>query len=156
MARPIPLELPARDPRAEIQARLQAAPAAHAEALLAAYEVLQGLNDRGVFELLRGALGSSDKLVEIAVDAAKSPDSIRGIRNLLLLINMLGEIDPEKLKIFTQAIPPAVEAAGRQPQRVGLGKLIAGFWNKDSRRGLAAINTALEMLGKRLSSEPGK
>src|SRR5437868_12777067 len=62
MAQPIPLELPARDPRAELQARLQNAPLDHAQALMAAYEVLQGLHDRGVFEMLRGALGSTNNV----------------------------------------------------------------------------------------------
>ena len=76
MAQPIPLELPTRDPRAELQFRLQTAPVEHAEALLAAYEVLQGLHDRGVLELLRGTLGSGDKLLEIVVEAAKTPESI--------------------------------------------------------------------------------
>ena len=73
MAKPIPLEFPAREPREELQARLQNAPQEHAQALLAAYEVLQGLHDRGVFELMRGALASSDKLIEIVVDGAKTP-----------------------------------------------------------------------------------
>src|SRR5258705_3422351 len=108
MAQPIPLNLPARDPRAELQARLQNAPQEHAEALLAAYEVLQGLHDRGVLDLLRGALESGDNVLDIAVRAAESPASVRGIRNLILLINMLGEIDPEVLKLFTAAAPPAL------------------------------------------------
>jgi hypothetical protein len=89
MARPITLELPTRDPRAELQSRLQSAPAEHAEALLAALEVLQGLHDRGVLDLMRGALGSSDEVLEIAVDVAKSPESIRSIRNMLLAVNLL-------------------------------------------------------------------
>src|SRR6266478_1148695 len=71
MAKPIPLEFPARDPRTELQARLQNAPLEHAQALLAAYEVLQGLHDRGVFEPIRGTLGSSDKVIEILVEASK-------------------------------------------------------------------------------------
>ena len=33
------------------------------------------LHDHGVFELLRGALGASDKLIETAVDAAKSDEA---------------------------------------------------------------------------------
>src|SRR5271155_5553269 len=77
MANPIPLELPRPDPRLALQARLENAPAAHAEALLAAYEVLQGLHDRGVLDLMRGALGSGDKVLEIGVTAAQSPASIR-------------------------------------------------------------------------------
>src|SRR5580698_7148419 len=100
MAQPIPLELPARDPRAELQARLQNAPQEHAEALLSAYEVLQGLHDRGVFELLRGALGSSDKVIEIVVNAARTPEAIRGIRNIITLTNILGSIEPELVEGF--------------------------------------------------------
>jgi len=65
MAQAIPLNVPARDPRAELQVRLENAPLQHAAALLSAYEVLQGLHDRGVFELLRGAFGSSDKVLSI-------------------------------------------------------------------------------------------
>jgi uncharacterized protein YjgD (DUF1641 family) len=105
MAQPIPLNLPARDPRAELQARLQNAPLDHAEALLAAYEVLQGLHDRGVFEVLRGALGSSDKVIEIIVEAAKTPESIRVIRNVMILAKILGTIEPELVEGFARSLP---------------------------------------------------
>src|SRR5882724_13704168 len=108
MAQTIPLELPARDPRAELQARLQHAPVDHAEALLAAYEVLQGLHDRGVFELLRGALGSSDKVIEIVVDATKTPEAIRGIRNVIVLTQTLGTIEPELVEGIARSLPEAL------------------------------------------------
>ena len=152
MAQPIPLDLSTRDPRIELQSRLRDAPGEHAEALLAAYEVLQGLHDRGVLDLLRGALGSGDKVLDIAVRAAESPASIRGIRNLLLLINMLGEIEPEVLKRFTQAGPRALTKIVRKPERPGLWELIKDFlWNQDFRHGLAAVNMMLEALGRSLS-----
>ncbi|HEX3988603.1 MAG TPA: DUF1641 domain-containing protein, partial [Verrucomicrobiae bacterium] len=69
MSQAIPLELPPRDPRAELQNRLQNAPLEHAEALLSAYEVLQELHDRGVLDQMLGALGSRDKVVEIIVES---------------------------------------------------------------------------------------
>ena len=50
MAQPIPLEIPPRNPRAELRSRLEQAPEEHAEAVLAAYEVLQQLHERGVKE----------------------------------------------------------------------------------------------------------
>ena len=92
MARPIPLELPPRDPREELRKRLDQAPLEHAEALLDSYELLGKLHEHGVFELLRGALGASDKLIETAVDAAKSDDAIRAIRNAIILGKILGAI----------------------------------------------------------------
>src|SRR5271165_6693630 len=101
MAPPIP-KAPLRDPKAELEQRLRAAPGEHAEALLAAYEVLQGLHDQGVFDLIRGALGSRDRVLEMAVDVARRPESIRGIRNLLVLVNTLGAIEPEALTRLTQ------------------------------------------------------
>jgi len=152
MSRPISLALPARDPRVELQSRLQDAPLEHAEAILAAYEVLQGLHDRGVFDLLRGALGSSDKVLEIAVDAAQSPASIRSIRNLLLLVNMFGAIDPEQLGILTRAVPQALKATAQQPKPPGLWKLMNSFlWNQSIRRGLSTFNTLLEAFGRATS-----
>jgi uncharacterized protein YjgD (DUF1641 family) len=147
------LTLPIRDPRAELHARLENAPAEHAEAILAAYEVLQGLYDRGVLDLARGALGSCDKVLEIAVDAAQSPPSICSIRNLLLITNMLGAIDPEKLGIVTRAVPQALQTLAVQAEPPGLWKLMFKcLWNRDMRRGLSALNAVLEAFGRNLGT----
>jgi uncharacterized protein YjgD (DUF1641 family) len=154
MAQPIPLELPPVDARVVLQERLQNAPAAHADALLAAYEVLQGLHDRGVLDLMRGALGSGDQVLEIVVAAAQSPASIRGIRNLLLMINTLGAIEPELLKTVMQIIPETLQTMIRNPEPPGLWRLIKDFlWNQEFRRGMAALNTLLEVLGRNLPGD---
>lgn len=153
MAQPIALDMPVRDPRIELQRRLEDAPAEHAEALLAGYEVLQGLQDSGALDLMRGALGSRDKVLGVAVQAADTPPSIRAIRNLVLLSNMLGEIDPEVLRVLTQTGPVALKLMICKPERPGLWRLIKDFlWNKDFRHGLAAVNTMLEVFGRSLSA----
>jgi uncharacterized protein YjgD (DUF1641 family) len=154
MANPIPAQPPHPDARVALQARLENAPAAHAEALLAAYEVLQGLHDRGVLDLMRGALGSGDKVLEIAVDAVQSPASIRGIRNLLLLINTLGAIEPELLKTVVGIIPQTLQTMIHHPEPPGLWRLIQDFlWNQEFRRGMATLNTFFEVLGRNLPGE---
>jgi uncharacterized protein YjgD (DUF1641 family) len=152
MASPIPLDLPHADPRVELQTRLQKAPVEHAEAMLAAYEVLQALHDRGVLDLARGALGSGDKVLDIAVAAAQSPASIRGIRNLMLLVNTLGAIEPELLKTFLQIVPQTLQMMVRHPEPPGLWRLIQDFlWNQDFRQGMATLNTFFEVLGQSLA-----
>jgi len=150
MARPILLELPARDPRAELQVRLEQAPVEHAKALLAAYEVLQGLHDRGVFDLLRGAIGSSDKVIEILVDEAKSPEAIRALRNFLILTKMFGTIDTDRLRAMTEAVSETMLKPQESPPP-GIWGLFKKLWNKDFRRGLAAGQSLLEKFGKILS-----
>ena len=152
MARPITLEPPLSDPRAELIARLDQAPTKHAEAILAAYNLLESLHDRGVFDLLHGALESENKLLQILVDAANSPESIRGLRNLVQLVNMLGEIDPESLRVWTRVVPDALKSMTEPTGNMGLWKLLRQFRNPDVRRGIAAINKLLETLGRDLTT----
>jgi uncharacterized protein YjgD (DUF1641 family) len=153
MAQPIQLHVPPRDPRAKLVARLQSAPVDHADALLAAYELLQGLHDRGVLDLARGALGSGDELAELAVDVARAPESIRALRNLLLLVNALAAIDPALLADVPRAVPSALaQASAEEARPPGLFKLLSTFLDKDFRRGLAAANDLFVALGRNLSA----
>jgi len=155
MARPIPLELPKRDPREELHSRVEKAPAEHAEAILAGFEVLQGLHDRGVLELLRGVLDGGNKILEIVVEATKTPEAIRGIRNLVIMTKIFGSIDPELLKKLAEAIPDVLvgEAKAQETEPPGFWEVLHILRSKNLRRGLAVVNNLLEALGRNFSSE---
>ena len=156
MARPIPLELPPRDPREELRKRLDQAPIEHAEALLDSYELLGKLHEHGVFELLRGALGASDKLIETAVDTAKSDEAIRALRNAIILGRVLGSINPDVLQCIATA---ASETLGCYDKPVieppGLFSLLSQFRHKELRRSMALINRFLEKLGNQIKLRGG-
>ncbi len=148
MARPIPLELPPRDPREELRDRLQQAPVAHAEALLDSYELLQQLHDHGAFELLRGGLSASGKLIETAVDAAKSDESIRAIRNVILLGKMLGAINPEVLQSIAVALGETLGGVQKPVVKPpGLFSLLTRLRTKEVRQSIALLTLFLEKLG---------
>ena len=155
MARPIPLELPKRDPREELRSRLEQAPVEHAEAVLAGFEVLQGLHDCGVLELLRGMLDGGNKVLEIVVEATKTPEAIRGIRNLLIMTKVIGAIDPEILKRFAESVPDTLAAAAKAQEKEppGLWEVLSIVRSRNMRRGVAVMNGALEALGKKFSTE---
>jgi uncharacterized protein YjgD (DUF1641 family) len=155
MARPIALELPKRDPREELRSRLEQAPAEHAEALLAGFEVLQGLHDCGVLELLRGMLDGGNKVLEIVVEATKTPETIRGIRNLLIMTKVIGAIDPEILKKFAESVPDTLAAAAKAQEKEppSFWEVLSIVRSKNMRRGVAVMNGALEALGKNFSTE---
>jgi uncharacterized protein YjgD (DUF1641 family) len=153
MAQPIPLEIPPRNPRAELRSRLEQAPDEHAEAVLAAYEVLQELHNRGVLEIMRGALAASDELLEKVVDNVRTPEAIRAIRNLLFWRQILGSIEPEWFKGVFQAIPEGIaRATAERDQPVGLFSLLRRITHKDSLRGLAAAVDFLQAFGRHLHS----
>jgi uncharacterized protein YjgD (DUF1641 family) len=153
MAQPIPLEIPPRNPRAELRSRLEQAPEQHAEAVLAAYEVLQELHNRGVLEIMRGALAASDEILEKVVDGAKTPEAIRAIRNLLFWRQILGSIEPEWFRGIFQAIPEGLaQATADRDQPVSFFRLLRRLSNKDSLRGLAAAIDFLQAFGRHLHS----
>ena len=153
MAQPIPLEVPPRNPRAELRSRLEQAPEQHAEAVLAAYEVLQELHDRGVLDITRSALAASDELLEKVVDGTKTPESIRAIRNLLFWRQILGSIEPDWFKGIFQAIPEGIaQATAERDQPVSVFGVLRRLANKDSLRGLAAAIDFLQAFGRHLHS----
>jgi uncharacterized protein YjgD (DUF1641 family) len=156
MARPMRLELPPRDPREELRKRLEEAPVKHAEALLDSYELLGKLHEHGLFELLRGALGASEKLIETAVDAARSDEAIRAIRNAIILGKVLGAINPDVLQSVAAAVG---ETLGCYEKPIieppGLFSLIAQFSHKELRRSIALLNKFLESLGKEIKLRGG-
>jgi uncharacterized protein YjgD (DUF1641 family) len=156
VAQAIPLEIPPRNPRAELRSRLEQAPQEHAEAILAAFEVLQELHNRGVLEIMRGALAASDDILEKVVDNVKTPEAIRAIRNLLFWRQILGSIEPEWFKGVFQAIPEGIaRATAEREQPVSLFSLLRRITSKDSLRGLAAAIDFLQSFGRHLHSLEG-
>jgi uncharacterized protein YjgD (DUF1641 family) len=151
MARPIPLELPKLDPEVSLRERLERAPVEHAEALLDTYELLQHLRDAHVFEVLHGVLSKGDKIVELAVDAVKEPDAIRGLRNLIILSKVLGSIDPGLLHGVAAAVRETVETTQQNDaEPPGFFALLQQLRHKETRRALGLMTGFLSSLGRHL------
>lgn len=155
MAQPIPLELPPRDPRKELLDRLENAPQEHAEALLDSYELLEQLHQTGILQLLRGTLSAGDEILERTVGAARSPQGIRALRNLLIIGQMLSSINPDLLECVAVAAGQTL-GSERKPviEPPGLFALLSEFRQPELRRSVALINRFLLTLGNQLKSVP--
>jgi uncharacterized protein YjgD (DUF1641 family) len=149
MAQPILLELPRRDSREALYDRLKAAPQEHCEALLNVYDILQELQDRGVLEIAKGALGSSEKVLKILVDVANKPEMIRGIRNLMILAKMAGALEPEVLEGLEQGVQEGL-AEAKKSKPIGLWQLMTKLIGEQSRRVLVLTAFVVQSVGKSL------
>jgi uncharacterized protein YjgD (DUF1641 family) len=155
MAAPITLESTDQNGQDGVQRCLDEAPVNHADALLAAYDLLQRLHDRGILDTLSGALTSSDFILETIVETANTPEAIRAIRNLILLSKLLGSIEPELLSRMAGAIPEGLaKTPGKPGETPSLLSLLQKLNNPDCRRGIAFAAGLLESVGKRLTAEP--
>lgn len=148
MAQPISAHLPHQN-GAGIDRHLRDAPREHADAILSALELLQLLHDRGVLDLLRGMLGAGDQLVDTVTAAFDNPESLRAIRNFVLLTKFFGSISPDVLNSVVQTV---VEGAEREKahRAPGLWQLLRRLRSEDSRHAIAVTLDLLESAGKRL------
>ena len=152
MAKPIALDVTPRDPRAELRRRLDEAPEEHAEAILELYRLLDELHESGILRLLRGAVASSDTILEAAVGAANSADGIRAMRNGIILLKLLGSIDPNLVQAYASAATETLHSQHAVADPPGLFTLLSEFRQPELRRSIMLVNRFLEMLGPRLKS----
>lgn len=151
MAQPIPLEIPPRDPRQELIARIESAPADYAAALLESCELLESLRQSGLLTLAKAALDARSTLVETAAAAANTAAAIRATRNLLLLGQMLASVDPVVLSGVAVAVADTFgNAASTPPDPPSLRSLIVNFLSHDSRRALGLLSRFMRSLGHQL------
>lgn len=147
MAQPIPLTLVPKG--ADPAVRLAEALDKHTDALVSALELLQLLHDRGVLNLLRGLVGAGDQIVGMLTAAAGAPESLRGMRNFILLTKFFASIPPEVLESLVRTASEGAERekANRAP---GLLQLLRRAGSEDSRHAMAVTLDLLESVGKAL------
>src|ERR1039458_1257643 len=144
MAQPIPLTLTPKGADAD---RLADALDKHTDAIVSALELLQLLHDRGVLDLLRGLVGAGDQLAGILTAAAGAPESLRGMRNFILLTKFFASIPPDVLDslVRTAAEGATREKAHRAP---GVLQLLRRAGSENSRHAIAVTLHLLENIGK--------
>jgi uncharacterized protein YjgD (DUF1641 family) len=151
MAQPIPFHAPPVDPRHALRLKIEQAPDKHAEAILAAYDLLQALYDRGVLDTAASALKAADTMLTTIVEDANTPEAIRALRNLVFWQKTLGSIEPKWFKGLFQAVPDALATAtAERDQPVRVWRLLRRAMSRESLRGLAAGIDFLESFGRHL------
>ena len=130
MANPIAFKPAEYDPKQGLMRKLEAAPAAHAEALLVAYDLLQTAHDQGILDTLHGMVHAKDEIFGHLAEGARVQESVDALRNLVSVGKILGAIEPETMSCIAAAMSTASKTtAGRAAQHVGLvqeGKLARG------------------------------
>ena len=148
MAQPIPLTVTPRNEPDSLE-RLDDALRNHTAAILSALQLLQLLHDRGVLDLLRGLVGAGDQLAGMATAAIDSPDSVRAIRNFILLTKFFASIPPD---VLSSLVKTAMQGAEREKSQEapGLLQLLRRMNSENRRHAIAVSLDLLESVGKGL------
>ena len=133
-----------KDSREDLARRLQEAPSEHAEALLAGYDLLQRLHEKGIIDLVNGLLSAGDTVVERVVDVISSREVVTALRMALIFVNLLSSINPDELHTV-------ISNAGKEtPSLLAIGKQAT---SQDARRGMAAAVGLLAVFGAALGKQ---
>lgn len=133
------------DERKELMQRVQEAPREHAEALLAAWDLLEASHEKGILDMAQGLIGARDMIAGKLSEAAKSPDGVNAVRNLIALGRILAAVDPDMLYRVSKALDRHAPKMRQNPP--SLLSLIRQFRAEDTRRGLAYGLELLAVVG---------
>ena len=127
-----------KDSREDLLRRVEAAPHQHAEAVLAAYEVLEKLHEADVLSLMNGLLGAKNMVVDRAATVASSTEMINLLRLSLVAGGLLKNLNPSDLEGILQ------ESKKEPPS---MFQILKRMTSKDARRALGAMGGVLNMIG---------
>jgi uncharacterized protein YjgD (DUF1641 family) len=140
----------------ELLRRLDAAPLEHAEAMLKLYDLLEVANERHVLDIAKGALASTDGIVTRVAHELNKQSSINAIRNGMMMVEMLGSLDPEVLHHVVKALPAALAsgtASATSSKPPSLWKSLRGFLSAEGRRTLGFASALTVALGAALGKK---
>ena len=136
-------EFTPRNSRDDLIRRVEQAPVEHAEAMLATYDLLRRLYEKGIIDLLRGLLSAGGTVVERLTDVVSSKEAVSALRMVLVLGNVLTSMDPDELH-------SVISSTGKDapPSLISIGKQAV---SEDARRGMAVAVGLLSVLGAALN-----
>jgi len=132
------------DRREDLIRRVEQAPVEHAEAVLAAYDLLQRLHEKGLLDLVNGLLSAGDTVVNHVVDVVSSKEMVTALRIVLIFSNLLSSIDADALRAVIAV------ADKETPSLLALGRQAI---SKDARRGMATAVGLLNVFGAALNKQ---
>ena len=154
MANPIAFVPKLTDPQFQLQRQVSDAPRRHADALLAAYDLLDEAHRQGVLDALQGAMGARDTIAGAVANYTAQPEGVNAMRNLLALGKLFSTMNPEPLSRLSKAAYAALEEHQVESKPPTLWQLFKRLGHPDTRRGLSLMIGILTAFGR--ESWPGR
>ena len=130
------------DSREDLARRIREAPNEHAEAILAAFALLEKLHDAGLLSLASGLISAGDTIIDRLADVADSRQALSALRATLIFGSILNTLDADELHKAMQI----------EEKDASLLHILKGLTTKESRQvamiGVNLMNVIGKALGK--------
>ncbi|KIL51906.1 hypothetical protein KP78_02760 [Jeotgalibacillus soli] len=124
----------------------------HKEVIEETFGILKHMQDRGVLNLLNGLFAQGDKVLDILVKTADTPETANSLKNLLLMLGTLGtlnvqQLEPVILKMNTGIA--RVAELGEKEEKAGYRTLLRSLNDPEIKRAMAVGVAFLKGLGEK-------
>ncbi|RLQ96650.1 DUF1641 domain-containing protein [Falsibacillus albus] len=121
------------------------------QAIMESLQIINHMQERGILSLLSGLFGQGDKVLDVLVKAVDKPENTNTIKNLLLLVGVLGKLDVKHLEPILLKVNAGIERVyehGEEDnQKTGYFDMVKALKDPEVNRSVTLILNFLKGMG---------
>lgn len=146
------IELTEEQKRKKDLEEVEAALLDNKEAILETLDIIKNMHERGALSLLGGLFAEGDRVLSVLVNAMDKPEATNSIKNMLLMIGVLGTINVQQLEPLllklNSGIARVAEYREREEDRLGYFDVVKSLKDPEINRALSLLFEFLRGMGE--------
>ncbi|MEY8190363.1 DUF1641 domain-containing protein [Peribacillus simplex] len=121
------------------------------EVIKETFEVMKGMQDRGILSMVNSLLKEGDKVLNILVKTADTPETANTLKNLLLILGTLGSLNVQQLEPLILKVNSGiarVAEAGKTPDKPSYLALMRSLNDQEVKQAMTFLMTFLKGMGE--------
>ncbi len=121
------------------------------EVIKETFEVMKGMQDRGILSMVNSLLKEGDKVLNILVKTADTPETANTLKNLLLILGMLGTLNVQQLEPLILKVNSGiarVAESDKMPEKPSYLALLRSLNDQEVKQAMTFLMTFLKGMGE--------
>ncbi|MFF2456956.1 DUF1641 domain-containing protein [Peribacillus simplex] len=121
------------------------------EVIKETFEVMKGMQDRGILSMVNSLLKEGDKVLNILVKTADTPETSNTLKNLLLILGTLGSLNVQQLEPLILKVNSGiarVAEADKTPDKPSYLALMRSLNDQEVKQAMTFLMTFLKGMGE--------
>jgi uncharacterized protein YjgD (DUF1641 family) len=121
------------------------------EVIKETFEVMKGMQDRGILSMVNSLLKEGDKVLNILVKTADTPETANTLKNLLLILGTLGTLNVQQLEPLILKINSGiarVAEADKTPEKPSYLALLRSLNDQEVKQAMTFLMTFIKGMGE--------
>ncbi|WP_026694260.1 DUF1641 domain-containing protein [Peribacillus kribbensis] len=125
------------------------------DSLLELLKTLNHMHDRGVLSMMSALFGQGDKVMDVLVKKADTPETANMLKNLLLMVGVLGTLNVKQLEPILVKVNSGIARVAEAKvtdEKTGVFDLMRSLKDPEINRSITLLLTFLKGMGEDTSS----